>query len=124
MTENVWAYRAGVDYLAAELTGYTVEATDGRIGKVDKHSDEVTDAYLVVDTGVWIFGKEVLLPAGTVVRIDHEERTVHVDRTKDQVKAAPEFHRDKHLDDEAYRRELGSHYGSGVSGMPFGLPPA
>ncbi|MFJ3727568.1 hypothetical protein ACIPYQ_34060 [Streptomyces sp. NPDC090045] len=58
LTENVWAYRVGVDYLAGDLTGYGVEALDGSIGKVDKHSDEVTDAYLVVDTGVWILGKE------------------------------------------------------------------
>ncbi|GGZ64177.1 PRC-barrel domain containing protein [Streptomyces subrutilus] len=121
MTENVWSYRAGVDYLAAELTGYKVEALDGAIGKIDKHSDEVTDAYLVVDTGVWILGKEVLLPAGVVTRIDHEAEKVYVDRTKDQVKAAPEFHRDRHLGDGGYREQVGTHYGSG---MPFGLPPA
>ncbi|MFD3547232.1 PRC-barrel domain containing protein [Streptomyces sp. NPDC058655] len=121
MTENVWSYRAGVDYLAAELTGYKVEALDGGIGKVDKHSDEVTDAYLVVDTGVWILGKEVLLPAGVVTRIDHAARKVFVDRTKDQVKAAPEFDRDQHLADAGYREVLGTHY---LSGMPFGVPPA
>ncbi|MFD9354380.1 PRC-barrel domain containing protein [Streptomyces sp. NPDC060031] len=121
MTENVWAYRAGVDYLAADLTGYGVEALDGSIGKVDKHSDDVTDAYLVVDTGVWILGKEVLLPAGLVTRVDHAAEKIYVDRTKDQVKAAPEFHRDEHLGNADHREALSTHY---LSGMPFGVPPA
>ncbi|MGW0123026.1 PRC-barrel domain-containing protein [Streptomyces sp. NPDC003327] len=122
MTEHVWSYKSTAGHLAGtDLTGYAVEATDGRIGKVDKHSDEVGDAYLVVDTGVWIFGKEVLLPAATVTRIDLEERTVFVERTKDQIKEAPEFHRDKHLDDAAYRHRLGTYYGPGG---PFGAPSA
>ncbi|MET9348515.1 PRC-barrel domain-containing protein [Streptomyces termitum] len=118
MTEDMWSYRSTSGHLAgAVLTGYKVEATDGSIGKVDKHSDEVGDAYLVVDTGVWIFGKEVLLPASTVVRIDPDEQKIYVDRTKEQIKDAPEFHREKHLDDTEYRRELGGYYGMGG---PFG----
>lgn len=121
MTENVWAYRVGVDYLAAGLTGYGVEALDGAIGKVDQHSDEVTDAYLVVDTGVWILGKEVLLPAGLVTRIDHTAEKVYVDRTKEQIKAAPEFRRAEHLGNADHRKAVGTHY---FSGMPFGVPPA
>ncbi|WP_371680911.1 PRC-barrel domain-containing protein [Streptomyces sp. NBC_01276] len=122
MTENVWNYQPASGHLSGtDLTGYKVEATDGRIGKVDKHSDEVGDAYLVVDTGVWIFGKEVLLPASTVVRIDHEEKTVFVERAKEQIKDAPEFHRDKHLGDAGYREELGTYYGTGA---PFGGRPA
>jgi hypothetical protein len=36
----------------------------------------------VVDTGMWIFGKHVLLPAGTITSIDATKRTIHVDRTK------------------------------------------
>ncbi|QES58095.1 PRC domain containing protein [Streptomyces venezuelae] len=120
MTENLWSYRSTSGHVAGtDLTGYKVEATDGSIGKVDKHSDEVTDAYLVVDTGVWIFGKEVLLPASTVVRIDPEERKVFVDRTKEQIKNAPEFQREKHLGDVGYREELGTYYGAGA---PFGGP--
>ncbi|MFE4999372.1 PRC-barrel domain containing protein, partial [Streptomyces mirabilis] len=90
--------------------GYKVEAIDGDIGKVDKHSDEVGDAYLVVDTGVWIFGKEVLLPASTVIQIDPENKKIFVDRSKEQIKNAPEFHRDKHLGDAGYREELGTYY--------------
>ncbi|MCY0928920.1 PRC-barrel domain containing protein [Streptomyces sp. H27-H1] len=118
MTEHAWSYEPTAGHLAGmDLTGYKVEATDGSIGKVDKHSDEVGDAYLVVDTGVWIFGKEVLLPASTVVRIDTEDHKVFVGRTKEQIKDAPEFHRDKHLGDAGYREELGTYYGMGG---PFG----
>jgi hypothetical protein len=47
-----------------DLTGFDVEAADGSIGKVDEATQEVGESYLVVDTGVWIFGKKVLLPAG------------------------------------------------------------
>ncbi|MFD9031041.1 PRC-barrel domain-containing protein [Streptomyces sp. NPDC059567] len=120
MTEHVWSYKSTAGHLAGTvLTGYKVEAIDGSIGKVDKHSDEVGDAYLVVDTGVWIFGKEVLLPAGTVVRIDVDDRKIFVDRTKEQIKDAPQFHRDKHLDDPGYRHELDTYYGLGG---PFGGP--
>ncbi|MFF5973308.1 PRC-barrel domain containing protein [Streptomyces sp. NPDC012769] len=119
MTEDVWSYKSTAGHPAgAELTGYKVEAIDGGIGKVDKYSDAVGDAYLVVDTGVWIFGKEVLIPAGAVVRVDPDDRTIHVDRTKEQIKNAPEFHRETHLDDPDYRRQLGTHY-YGLGG-PFG----
>ncbi|MET7606174.1 PRC-barrel domain-containing protein [Streptomyces avermitilis] len=121
MTEHVWSYKSTAGRLTGtDLTGYKVEATDGSIGKVDKHSDEVGDAYLVVDTGVWIFGKEVLLPASTVVSIDSDEQKIFVDRTKEQIKDAPEFHREKHLGDPGYHAELGTYYGTG--GVPFGGP--
>ncbi|KPI20603.1 hypothetical protein OV450_0069 [Actinobacteria bacterium OV450] len=46
---------------------------------------------------MWIFGKEVLLPAGTILRVGGANRTVHLDRTKDRIKAARELHRDNHL---------------------------
>ncbi|MFE4824396.1 PRC-barrel domain-containing protein [Streptomyces sp. NPDC056704] len=111
MTEHVWSYKSTSGHLAgADLTGYKVEAIDGDIGKVDKHSDEVGDAYLVVDTGVWIFGKEVLLPASTVTQIDPGNKKIFVGQTKEQIKNAPEFHRDKHLGDAGYREELGTYY--------------
>src|SRR3954467_4997221 len=110
MSDNIWGYGAASGYQAeADVSGYRVEATDGVIGKVDKHSDEVGSAYLVVDTGVWIFGKEVLIPAGAVTRIDPDEKRVLVDLTKEQIENAPEFHRDKHLDDAGYHAQLGTY---------------
>ncbi|MFF9070113.1 PRC-barrel domain-containing protein [Streptomyces sp. NPDC014891] len=112
MTENVWGYRETSGRLAGgDLTGYKVEATDGSIGKVDKHSDEVGSAYIVVDTGPWIFGKEVLLPAGTVSHVDAEDRRIFVDRTKEQIKDAPEFDKDKHLGNAEYHEQVGGYYG-------------
>ncbi|MCX5094043.1 PRC-barrel domain-containing protein [Streptomyces sp. NBC_00365] len=121
MTENVWSYKSTSGHLVgADLTGYKVEAMDGVIGKVDKHSDEVGDAYLVVDTGIWIFGKEVLLPASTVIQIDPENKKIFVDQSKEQIKNAPEFHRDKHLGDAGYREELGTYYRPDT---PFGGQP-
>ncbi|MGE7384871.1 PRC-barrel domain containing protein [Streptomyces sp. NPDC004126] len=94
---------------------------DGGIGKADRHSDEVGSACRVVDTGPWIFGKEVLLPAGAVSRIDVDEEEAHVDRTGEQVENAPEFHREKHLGDAGCHDEPADCYRSGgaFGGRPF-----
>lgn len=92
-----------------DLTGYQVEATDGRIGSVDRASEEAGAGYLVVDTGPWIFGKKVLLPVGTVARVDHLDRTVHVDRTREQVKGSPAFDPDDFAQPD-YRERIGTYY--------------
>ncbi|WBB65920.1 PRC-barrel domain-containing protein [Micromonospora sp. WMMD812] len=92
-----------------DLVGYRVEATDGRIGSVDEASHDSDAGYLVVDTGPWIFGRTVLLPAGTVARVDHLARTVHVDRTRQQVKDSPAADVREHNRPE-YRDQLGTYY--------------
>ncbi|MCW3844566.1 PRC-barrel domain-containing protein [Micromonospora yasonensis] len=92
-----------------DLTGYRVEAIDGRIGSIDEASEEAGVHYLVVDTGPWIFGKKVLLPVGTVARVDHLDRVVHVDRTRDQVKESPAFDPDD-FDRPDYRERVGGYY--------------
>ncbi|MFJ4834520.1 PRC-barrel domain-containing protein [Streptomyces sp. NPDC088747] len=109
----MWDYQSAVGYTQdATLTGYKVEATDGSIGKVDKHSGDVGASHLVVDIGVWIFGKHVLIPAGIVTGIDTAAEMIYVDRTKEQIKNAPEFDKDKHTGDAGYHEQLGSYYGS------------
>ena len=70
---------------------------------------------MVVDTGPWIFGKKVLLPAGVVDRVDRDEEKVYVGRTKDQIKNAPEFDKDRYRDN-AYRSGLGDYYDTGGPG--------
>jgi len=109
-TTDLWTYRA-TGIVGTNLVGYKVEAADGGIGKVDEATGEVGMSYLVVDTGPWIFGKKVMLPAGVIERIDHENETIYVSRTKDEIKNAPEFDESRYRD-EAYRTELGGYYGS------------
>ncbi|MFF4974935.1 PRC-barrel domain-containing protein [Streptomyces sp. NPDC001083] len=111
MSDHIWGYQPTTGHTTGtDLTGYKVEATDGSIGKVDKHSDEVRSSYLVVDTGVWIFGKHVLLPAGTVTTIDQAEKKIYVALTKDQIKDSPEFDKDKHIGDAGYHEQVGGYY--------------
>ncbi|WP_371494102.1 PRC-barrel domain-containing protein [Kitasatospora sp. NBC_00374] len=111
MSTQIWNYHETAGrFEGVDLVGYKVEATDGHIGKVDRHSVEVDSSYLVVDTGVWIFGRQVLLPAGTVTRIDTEERKVWVDRTREQIKHAPEFQPETHTEDPAYFDLVGGYY--------------
>jgi hypothetical protein len=62
----------------------------------------------VVDTGPWIIGRKVMLPAGVVKRIDPVEKKVYVDRTTAQIKDAPEA--DEFADDTGYRDRLASYY--------------
>ena len=106
---DIWTYRgntgAGVD-----LAGFAVEASDGGIGKVDEATSEVGSSYIVVDTGPWIFGKKVMLPAGVIDTVDSDDEKVYVNRTKDEIKNAPEFDADTYQSDE-YRTNLGTYYG-------------
>ena len=112
-TLDIWTYRSQATEM--DLTGFTVEAIDGDIGKVDEATYDVGGSYVVVDTGPWIFGKKVMLPAGVIRDIDLDADTVFVTRTKDEIKNAPEFD-DTLTRDEGYRTRLGSYYGPGGSG--------
>ena len=94
-----------------DLTGFDVEAVDGGIGKIDESSNEAGAGYLVVDTGPWIFGKKVLLPAGVIRDVDLDSEKVFVDRSKDEIKNAPEFDESEYRE-PAYRERLGGYYGS------------
>jgi hypothetical protein len=116
----LWTYRDRADLGSnavdthADLAGFSVEALDGSIGKVDEATYDVGASHIVVDTGPWIFGKKVLLPAGVVRGIDETDETVFVNRTKDEVKHAPDY--DESLLDDEYRSRVGAYYGPGGAG--------
>jgi uncharacterized protein (TIGR02271 family) len=63
--------------------------------------------YFVVDTGFWIFGKQILLPVGRS-RIDQSQRRVYaVGFTKEQAESLPEFSDDLKIDDAYEERVRG-----------------
>ena len=94
----------------ADLVGYEVEATDGHIGKIDEATYETGSSYVVVDTGPWIFGSKVMLPAGTIGRLDRSNRRAYVACSKDEITTAPKFDKDAYRD-LGYRDRVGEYYG-------------
>ena len=111
MQRDIWTYEIDVTE-PMDVTGFHVEAADGRIGKVDEATYDVGSAYVVVDTGPWIFGRKVVIPAGTVGQLDLENEILGVRLTKDQIKDSPEFKPDTdEYRSEEYRSELGTYYG-------------
>ena len=109
---ELWTFKTetpGIDMSSIDLTGFKVEATDGSIGKVDEATHEAAGSFIVVDTGPWIFGKKVMLPAGVIRDVDLDSETVFVDLTKDEIKEGPEFDEATYRD-QAYRNKLGEYY--------------
>jgi hypothetical protein len=120
-TLNMWEY-SDVTWSSVDLVGFSVEALDGSIGKIDEASNDVGSRYIVVDTGPWIFGKKVLLPAGIIDAVDLDDTTAYVQRTKDEIKNAPQYDADR-MNDAAYRDQFGSYYGTGGAGYYEGDRP-
>jgi hypothetical protein len=114
-TTDMWTYRDQQSWGNTDITGFNVEALDGGIGSIDEASTEIGGSYLVVDTGPWIFGKKVLLPAGVIDRVDVNDERVYVNRTKEQIENAPEFDEDRYRD-EGYRSDVGTYYDEGGRG--------
>jgi hypothetical protein len=106
--EDVWTYRdssslgSNVVDTKTDLSGFKVEALDGSIGSIDEATYGTTRSYIVVDTGV-------------IRGIDTDDERVFVNRTKDEIKSAPEFD-DAMLNDDTYYSSVGSHYGPGGRG--------
>jgi hypothetical protein len=107
---ELWEFRSSIP--TRVLTGFDVEARDGGIGQIDDSTQEVGSAAVVVDTGPWIFGRKVVIPAGAIERIDTDGRNVYVSMTKDQIKNSPEYDPDKGWPNEQHRGELDDYYGN------------
>jgi hypothetical protein len=113
MTYDIYMYEIAVlpQGETPDISGFSVEATDGSIGTVDEHTYDVGASYLVVDTGPWIFGRKVMLPAGVIREVDLDDEVIYVDRTKDEIKDSPDFDETTYRD-ESYRSSLGDYYSS------------
>ena len=108
----LWDYSTQSHYTPGiDLTGYKVEATDGHIGKVDDATDEVGAARIVVNCKPWLIGEHVVLPAGTITRVDRDKEAIYVSLTKEQIKNAPEYDADVHGNEVDYRTTLDRYYG-------------
>jgi uncharacterized protein YrrD len=77
------------------VTGYEIQASDGTIGHVrDFIMDDQSWAIrqLVVETGQWLSGKEVLISLNQIDRISYEESKVFVKLTQEAIRQKPEYY--------------------------------
>ncbi|HEY5752897.1 MAG TPA: PRC-barrel domain-containing protein [Chthoniobacterales bacterium] len=78
-----------------DLGGYHIQTGEGAIGHVtdfmiDGRSWEIR--HLVVETGHWFSGKEIVISPKHIDRISYEESKVFVNVTRDAIRRAPEYH--------------------------------
>lgn len=84
------------------LLGYDLYSGNEKVGSIDNLlvDDNGKFRYLIVSTGIWVFGKKVLLPIGRA-QINSNERRVYVDGlTRSQVEQLPEYQEGKNVDYE------------------------
>ncbi|MFF7331175.1 PRC-barrel domain containing protein [Streptomyces sp. NPDC090306] len=109
--DRIWSYTPDSGYSAeADTTGFAVVATDGTIGRVEREADHFGMRHLVVDTGVWKFGRSVLVPVGVVTGIDPAAQQVSLSCTESEVKEAPRFRTDSETMDAEYLATVGDYY--------------
>jgi hypothetical protein len=80
------------------LKGYAIEASDGGIGTVKTFLfDDQTwkIRWLVIDTGGWLSGRLVLVHPSAVGTPDHENLSLPVALTKQQVEDSPDIAQDR-----------------------------
>ena len=76
-----------------DLIGYDLYAGADKVGNVDDLLVDDTGKirYLVVNTGFWVLGKQLLMPIGRA-QIDHSSRRVMANGlTREQVEALPQY---------------------------------
>ncbi len=96
-----------------EVIGYRIDATDGDIGHVDDLLvDEDTWAirYLIVKTGNWWDGREVLIVPQWITGVSWDDSRVRVSVTQQQVRDAPIYSSSEELD-RTREEAIYKHYG-------------
>jgi hypothetical protein len=99
---------------ANEVTGYYIQGSDGDIGHVEDFlidSGNWTIRYIIVDTSNWWAGKQVLIAPGWVESVVWGEQIVRIDRTRQEIKDAPEYDPTRPVELE-YEAALHRHYGA------------
>lgn len=121
-------------YPAKKFEGYHIHAHDGVLGTVkDIYFDDEFWAvrYLVVATGSWLNGRQVLLPAAKLTADHAVARSFSIDATQDQVRNSPPIESDPPVSrqqEKALHDYFGWPYYWGVAPFASGamgpIPPA
>jgi hypothetical protein len=114
-TTELWTFR---DQAVArvDLTGYELQALDGSLGTVAEAIEGSGGGYLVVDPGVAMpLGRQLLVPAGLVEKVDVDQRRVNVRAEREQIRNAPTYEPSQ-ARDEGWRSGIDEYYGPLMGG--------
>ena len=100
-------------YKLSNLTGHSLNAVDGEIGKLEEvlFDDQLWIVrYFIVSTGDWLMQREVLVSPSMISGINEEAKTLDVDLTREQVKNCPPVNTKLPVS-RHYEQEYYQHYG-------------
>lgn len=95
-----------------DVTGYSIQATDGEIGRVD---DFIVDddgwiiRYMIVDTRTWWPEKRIIISPQWISHVDWKNSNLYVNLSRHAIKSGPEYDPEKLS--LAYEAKLDGHYG-------------
>jgi uncharacterized protein YrrD len=99
---------------AETLQGYKLQSLDGELGTIDEfYFDDQHWAvrYLVVATGSWLIGRQVLIsPYALLLAVEKKDQHISIDLTKKQIEDSPSLDSDKPVSrqfEEAYYEYFG-----------------
>ena len=95
-----------------DVTGYSIQATDGEIGHVDDFvvdEDSWTIRYMIASTRNWWPGKKVLISPQWIANVDWKNSNLYVNLSRQAIKSGPEYDPEKLS--RSYETELYKHYG-------------
>jgi hypothetical protein len=98
--------------LAQELEGRAVHAADGSIGMLEAFCFDAVGwvvRYLVVDTGDWLMGRQVLVPSFAVDDTSAREPAIIVELTRYQIEGSPPLDAERPIL-RAYEARYHAHY--------------
>jgi hypothetical protein len=108
-----------------QIEGASIHAKDGNIGHVEEcyfDDQEWKIRYLVVNTGSWLLGKEVLISPHAVEGVDKEEKMISLNLTVDTIKNSPPIETDLPLS-KRKQREYHTYYGFPIYPSGLMIPP-
>ncbi|NTV75687.1 MAG: PRC-barrel domain containing protein, partial [Holophaga sp.] len=98
------------------IRGYHLHATDGDVGHVDDFivDDETWQIrYLVVSTGSWFTGRQVLVSPLWATQVSWEESKIDLGLTRQEIKDCPEWDPSAPVN-RSYEQRLFDYYGRPV----------
>ena len=91
MSEHMWTFGdiapAGSEH--ADIDGFTVVAGEDEVGRVVQATFEPGSSCVVIETGLRLVGRRVLVPASFFTTVDVGAETLGVSLTRPQIDDAP-----------------------------------